>query len=220
LVRGYGLRRFTTGAPKPLGVSLPPPIYGVFQAGGDYETLYYTIERYDYKAIKFERDSGLLVEKLLRHIATASEEMQSLLIEVLLKYGQAMDTMDWRSAFLALWQILEAVSLQTSASLKMKEVVKRIGNLIGAKPPMKDLIDSVAQSRHLLVHQGKFSEEGLVEVNFLKIIAEAAINALFVNAKRFPTRSLLEEFYKHATLGNSVLRTRRKVIGKILSSRQ
>ncbi len=220
LVRGYGLRRFTTGAPKPLGASLAPPIYGVFRTDGDYEALYYTIERYQYESIRFKRDEGLRVEKLLRLIATASEEMQSLLIEVLLKYGQAMDTTDWRSAFLALWQILEIASLQTSASLKMTEVVKRIGNLIGAKPPMEDLIDSVTQSRHLLVHQGKFSKEGLVEVNFLKIIAEAAINALFVRARSFPTLQSLEEFYKHATLGNSTLRTRRKVIDTILSSRR
>lgn len=190
LVREYGLRHFTTGAPKPLGVSLAPPIYGIFRTGGDYEALYYTIERYDYEGIGyqargFEQDEVRRVEKLLRRIATASEEMQSLLVEVLLKYGQAMDTTDWRSAFLALWQILEVASLQTSADLKMTEVVKRVSNLIGAKPPMKDLIKGLAQSRHLLVHQGKFSEEGLVEVNFLKMVAEAAINALFVRAKNF-----------------------------------
>lgn len=220
LVKAYRVWLVRIGTPKPLGASLAPPIYGMFRAAGDYEALYYNVERRKYEAVRFERDEGLGVEKLLGHIATASEEMQSLLIEILLKYGQAMDTTDWRSAFLALWQILEAASLRASANLKMMEVAKRIGNLIGAKPPMKDLIDSVAQSRHLLVHQGRFSEEGLVEVNFLKIIAEAAINALFVNAKRFPTRQLLEEFYKHATLGNSTLYTRRKVIDTILGSRQ
>ncbi len=222
LASGYGLVYEQWGVQEPLGVSLPPPIYGVFWADGNHE-LHYTIERYDYKAKEFERDKGLWLEKALGRIATASEEMQPLMIEVLLKYGQAMDTADWRSAFLALWQILEDVSLRTSDNnLSMEKVVKRISVLIGLKPKSleKDLIDSLAQSRHLLVHQGKFSEEGLEEVNFLKIVAEWAINALFARAEKFPTPQLLEEFYNHATLGDSILHTRRKAIDTILSSRQ
>lgn len=182
------------GTSKPLGVSLPPPVYGMFWPDGYYK-LYRTVERYDYKAKEFEQDSGRQVEELLNRIASISGEMQSLMINVLLRYGEAMDTANWRYAFLSLWQVLEAVSLQSKTA-------KRVGVLIEANPLYTDLIDVLAQSRNLFAHQGEFSEEGLREVNFLKIIADLAIDAFFDYAERFPDRKSLKGFYKHATKHN------------------
>lgn len=198
LVKDYGMVHWQA-TPRPLGVSLPSPVFGLFRDDGEFEKLYFEVKRYQYPTKSYMRKNLVVVERSLKRIATVSDPMQRLLIDVLLKYGQAMDTADWRDAFLSLWQVLEGLSLRNVFSVRMKKVPSRIVNLMGVRPPLrslkKDLIDSLAKSRHLLVHQGRFSEEGLIEVNLLKGIIEEAINALFALAKRFPTLQSLQDFY-------------------------
>jgi len=85
----------------------------------------------------------------------------------------------------------------------------------------KDLILSLAESRHSLVHQGKFSQEGFDDFQMLKTVVELALRALFDRAKKFPTRQSLEDFYINVVEDNdSVLSNRLKIIQMILDHRQ
>ena len=58
----------------------------------------------------------------------------------------------------------------------------RITRLVKADSLLKDLIEYMLKTRNLLVHQGKFSEEGIAEVNYLKLVAELAIKKLLANS--------------------------------------
>jgi len=215
----FGRVTYQFGRPKPLGEVLPPPIYGVFSESGDFENSGFTIEQYEYKRVKIAPEQFQALEWVLRQLEKSDPRMCGLLTDVLLKYGQAMDTIDWRHAFLALWQILETIAQPTSTQLKMDDVVKRIGLLLEQDPLIQDILGYLRDLRNTLVHEGRFSERGLEEVNFLKFIAEQVINMVLLNLRRFPTPQTLEEFYIHASLSDSSLKTRMKVINTILHNR-
>ena len=151
-----------------------------------------------------------------------NDDMQDLIIDTLIKYGQAMDTIDWRNAFLALWQILENLSLNTvEKNLKMTDVASSINHLIGRRDTLyEDLLGSLSETRNKLVHHGTFSENGLLEVNLLKSVVDRAIRNIFVRVKDFPSKESLGEFYIHGTRNNFELKIRRDTINSILRLRR
>ena len=215
----FGKITYQSGRPKSLGKVLPPPIYGVFSEGGDFENSGFTIEQYEYKWVEIASEQFRALEWVLKQLEKSDPKMCGLLTDILLKYGQAMDTTNWRHAFLALWQVLETIAQPTSTQLKMDDVAKRIGLLLKQDPLIRDLLDYLKDLRNTLVHKGRFSEEGLEEVNFLKFIVEQAINTVLLNLRRFSTPQMLEEFYVHASLCDSSLKTKVKVINAILHNR-
>ncbi len=122
---------------------------------------------------------------------------------------------------MAFWQVLEGLSLRSMSNLTMKETGKRIITLIGKKGSnsfLNDFIDTFVDSRNLLVHQGRFSKEGEIEVNFLKGIVEDSIIAILKLGEMYPSREFLNDFYQQSLLTFDKLLVRQKVIGKILSS--
>lgn len=213
-------RQVTTkfGVPSPFGFSLPPRVYGVFNADYSYKTHYYQTEQYVYQVRRLTSESGKEVERILSQLNSCDEDMQSLLVESLLKYVHSMDTSDWRVAFLTLWQILEVIAAPTQERLKYKEITKRIRSLIGDLEDdlLRDLLDELARSRHSLVHEGKFSQEGSREVSYLKVIAENAMSCLLSQAKKFPDRRSLTEFYKNSHIDVEGLRIRMRVVETLL----
>jgi len=212
------------GRYHPLGQYLPPPVFGVFRADGSYDLLYFTLERYDYRERSLSKDQIRLVDQLAKRVKQPKDQQDTMLfvVDALRKYGQAMDTVDWQQAFLALWQILELVALQGAGNINMKKVAKRIANLLELKQnePGRDLLDFAVQSRNDLVHRGRFSEDGLREVNYLKVVVDWVIDFLLSPRFRaFPTMKRLESFYAHATTPDTDLREHRLAIDSILGQR-
>jgi len=213
------------GRYRPLGQYLPPPIFGVFKADGVYALLYFTMEKYDYQERSISEDQIRLVDRLTKRVKQPKDQQDTMLlvIDTLRKYGQAMDTVDWQQAFMSLWQILELVALQTAGEVNMKDVASRIANLLRLKPkePMRDLLDCAVQSRNELVHRGRFSEDGLREVNYLKVVVDWVIDFLLSRRFRedFPTMKRLKTFYAYATTPDTDLREYRQAIDSILHRR-
>lgn len=160
------------------------------------------------------------VESRLIQIAeVADEELQQLVLDTVLKYGQAMDTTDWRVAFLTFWQILEAISLCPPDARKT-EMTSRVMTLNGWDDSLhRDLLSAFRESRSRLVHQGRFSEDGLGRVNLLKSTVESTLSSLLCRIQSFPSKQALRAFYGYASMGTTTLESRREVITTILRTR-
>lgn len=222
----YQFGRITTrwgGYPKPLGMMLPPPTYAVFNQDGKFEQLFYTISRYkDYQRNTLEPQVLLEVRKLARRLNLPTDDKQTIniLIGALEKYGEALDTFEWRLAFLLLWQILELVTLQSSESLNMRTVKNRIISFLGQDALVKDLLTTLYDTRNSLVHRGTFpDEDGLKEVNLLKYIVERVINRLFQVLRICPDKANLERYYQLVSANNSELTDSQRLIRYIQSKR-
>jgi hypothetical protein len=202
------------GYPKPLGLILPPPTFGVFSENGEYEQLFYSLTKYEeYKQNKLDPRVLPQVRKLSMRLKgpTGEDKTLSLLTGALEKYGEALDTIESRHAFLLLWQILELIALQSS---DMNTVKNRIINLLGQDPTVRDLLSALYRTRNLLVHRGSFpDEQGLREVNLLKYIVERAINKLFSLIRICPTKASLERYYQYMSANDAELTDRHRIIG-------
>lgn len=211
------------GYPKPLGKILPPPIYGIFDEHGKYMQFYYnTVRDYEYKHNSIPDDRIVQVRKLASKILVpkSDDDTVSLNIEVLEKYGEALDTSEWRLSFLVLWQILESITLQSNEEFSMKTVVNRINIIFGQNQLIRDLLSALYQTRNLLVHKGHFpSEQGLREVNLLRYIVEPCMNFILSQTKYLPTKNSLNKFYEHAAANNADLAEREQIISLIKKSR-
>lgn len=224
LLYGFGrVRRQFGGYPRPLGPVLPPPTFGIFAKGGEYRQLYFSLEKYEkYKDNNIDGRVFPDVEELASRLSGPTGETRTLtmLIEAIQKYGEAQDTNQWRLAFLLLWQILELITLQSQANLKMKTVRTRINCLLGQAPLTKDLLYVLYETRNSLVHSGVFPEvQGLREVSLLKYVVERSINKLFSLLDVCPTRASLQRYYEHISANSAELSDRQQIIQHILESR-
>lgn len=220
----FGLYTHISGStPKPLGLILPPPTFGIFYESGKYKEFLFTIGNYeDYKRNKLAPQVMKDVRKLALRLQgnTDKNQTRSILIESIEKYGEALDTNQWRHAFLLLWQILELITLQSSEKSNMTVVKNRVINLLKQDPMIRDLLDALYETRNLLVHQGAFPiSQGFREVNLLKIITERSINKLYGLIRICPTTASLERYYQYISFGKSELADRGRIIKYIHSSK-
>jgi hypothetical protein len=145
--------------------------------------------------------------------------IQNLTVELLARYSQATDTADWRHAFLTLWQLLENFARPTGETGRFT-LTNRVNTFLGPDQLREDVLKTFEMSRHQLVHRGKFSETGSLEVGYLLIIIERVLLKFLRNPRMFRTPSDLLEFFQHAPAATSTLKTRKKVIEHILRTRK
>ena len=205
LVIEYGIFHsifFTSKPNKPLGKCLPPKIYGIFREDGGFKQIAYIHKEYNYLSTEATNtDTIPYATKLLLRTKNLKKELKDIATSALIRYGQAMDTTDWSVSFLALWQVLELLSLRNivEKNLSMAEVQKRIGKLVKDEPYFDDILDIITQSRHSLVHKGEFSEEGYRDVNFIKIFSENAIGNFISLSSKFQSIPELDMYYESST---------------------
>jgi len=206
----FGKITWQFGPPKPLGKILPPIFYVLFDEKGNYISLYFNEEPYIYETISLQNNHIEYLNRMIKKIDKMEEDIKSVFIDSLLKYVHALDTSDWRDAFLTLWQIFENLSLSSlSSGMTMKRISSRVKNLMGPTDILhKELIDSIKVTRNKLVHLGKFSRSGLMEVNFIKIIVDRALSNFYLLLERFPSKVALEEFFQIATKRENELKKR------------
>lgn len=212
------------GYPKPFAKILPPPIYGLFHLDGQYEQYYYNLTKYpEYKTNSIAIEQIDETRKLANRLKTIGSESDTvdLLIEAVEKYGQALDSFEWKLTFLELWQILELVTLQSKEQFSMKTVTNRINCLFKQDQFSKDLLQALYKTRNSLVHKGHFPyKRGLEEIGLLKSLAERSINALFGLVKEFPTKSSLSRYYEFASRNNQYLSESLKAVQAIQKTRK
>lgn len=204
LVKDY--QKQTIAGEPPLGDFLPSPMYGVFDDNGKYLEYYYTLQKYRYQTKQLDE---IDVENFSRMVAglkrsQSNVETMRLTIDALQKYGQALEAGEWREAFLPLWQVLELATLQTER-IDMASVAARVKVIFRHNLLINDLVDSLKDARNELVHKGQFSESGIQEVIFLKILVEQVIMFLRDSASYFPTRKHIEWYYTYTPRGDKEL---------------
>lgn len=205
--------------PTPLATILPPPVFGFFDQAGKFVELYYNTQIYNYRWPNFipadQIKGARILANRLRH-PNDKKDTILLFTESLEKYGQALDSSEWRLAFLTLWQILELITLQSSDELNMKQVVNRTNGLLRQNQLAGDLLFALYETRNQLVHLGQFpDEQGLPEVNFLKYIVERAINAFFAKLRIVHTKSSLARYYDYQLTNDTELADRQRIIEAI-----
>jgi len=213
---------FFGGPPTHLEAIFPSPYYIVFKSGGDYETLYITYEKYKYdKKGQIKRKNLIFMEKIMNHLERKDEKLRFLIEDSILKYGQALNTLDWRYAFLDLWQILENLSLcRLENYFKMETVINRINALLGENNSSAAiLLEELKDTRNKLVHDGEFSKEGLLTFNLLKIIVDRSLLKIFSSQKKFSNTNSLKLFFQHISQSDSNLKETKRIINMIQRSR-
>ena len=101
------------GRQRPLAQILPSPVYGVFDANDELIGPYYEEEIFlEYQFPRIDESRITNANNLLTLLNNVSDnKLRDLLTSIFLKYGEAIDTVHWPSAFLTLWQCLELASL-------------------------------------------------------------------------------------------------------------
>ncbi len=224
LLYAFGFHQRQWGYSKPLAQVLSPPVFGIFATDGKYETYYYNLVNHsDYKRNPITRDHFEDTQGLADRLGTTHDEkiIEDLLVEALKKYGRALDTDEWRLAFLELWQILELLTLQSNEQLNMKQVLSRVNCLLNQEQFIKDLLMMLYGTRNKLVHEGHFSaRKGLEKVSLLKYVVERTINAFFGLLEDIPDKNGLVKYYNYLPLGDSELNARNQVISIIQAQRK
>jgi hypothetical protein len=170
------------GHPQPLGGIRPAPMYGVFLEDRSLDGSFVVdpefrgYSRPVLSAVQFEHAGRLLNELGLPR--EVRQPTIGLVEDALRMYGRAVDTAEWRDAYLNLWQALEAVTCEPGERHVVRDVCERACVLVGEDPVMVDLVRACCESRHELVHRGEFTDD-LLDVRMLKEIVERCIAAVY-----------------------------------------
>ena len=159
--------------------------------------------------------------KLSNRLGMPNDERSTLyiLLDALEKYGQALDTTEWRLAFLTLWQILELLTLQ-GEGIQMKNVVSRVHNLLKRNKLFDDLLKVLLTTRNSLVHRGQFPDlQGLEEVGYLKSIVESVIDAIFAELDELPDIRSVELYYEFVSRSDADIQKQEHILKYIQERR-
>lgn len=209
------------GHKRPLAEFLTPPLLGIFNNVGEYESYYYYVEAQPadlYRNRIISHEILEVVQWLMGKLGPDDNQnsLKALLVEAIRKYGQALDTVEWRFAYLELWQILELLTLQSEEQLNMRQVRGRVFNLLSKDEFVRELMVMLSDDRNVLVHEGKFPEDSSLEkVSLLKYIVSRTIHALIDLLDDIPDRNTLKILYTYLPERISELKKHSQVISLI-----
>lgn len=207
--------------PKALSEILPSPIYVIFDEHGKKKSIYFTIEKYEYKQKKIPNDRISSIRFLLSKITVdlAANSTWNYLINILRLYQKALDTTTTEAAFLTMWQVLENCIGLGEELTRNRDIQSRLSIFLQADPITLEMIDIIIDKRNRLVHSGKFLEDGDRIFFILKLITDSIIRRFIYLADRYPTLPELKDYVSFSSLGDSDLARRQAVIGKITEER-
>ncbi len=216
--------RFGGGRSTPLVPIPPPPTYGIYNSNGDWVGIYteeFPAEKY--KSVALDDDHIASTNWFMKYFGDRDESKpwatKNLIVNAFLAYGQSLDSTNWRTVFLGLWQVLELITndpSNRSKGVSMFEVCSRVRTLLKRDNLfLDDLLNMVYRQRNHLVHEGKFSDTGLDDVQYLKIIVENALKALISLEKNCPTWRSLVMYYKNAPAILRDVKERKRILGVI-----
>lgn len=211
------------GRPKPLGRVWLPPVYGAFRPDGAFESYYYESEsmtRTDARQVSKEvlTRAVALMREFDRESACGASTIR-LVEEAFRRYGRALNTTNWREAFLSLWQVLELLTHDPDGRYTIEEVCRRAKLLLRRSPLLCDLLETCYRTRNGLVHVGKFPDEGLKDVNMLKAVVEHCINAVYNLRRQCPDRASLLVYYQNAGANDHELAVRARIVASVRRER-
>lgn len=208
--------------PKALSEILPSPIYVIFDEHGKKKSVYYTIEKYEYKQKKIPNDRISSIQFLLSKITIdhAANSTWNYLINILRLYQKAIDTTTTEAAFLTMWQVLENCIGLGEELTRNRDIQSRLSVFLQADPITLEMIDIIIEKRNKFVHSGKFLEDGDRIFFILKLITDSIIRRFIYLADRYPTLPELKDYVSFSSLGDSDLARKQAVIVKIAEERK
>jgi len=208
--------------PKALSEILPSPIYVIFDEHGKRKSVYYTIEKYEYKQKKIPNDRISSIQFLLSKITAdhAANSTWNYLINILRLYQKALDTTTTEAAFLTMWQVLENCIGLGEELTRNRDIQSRLSLWLQADPITLEMIEIIIDKRNKLVHSGKFLEDGDRIFFILKLITDSIIRRFIYLADRYPTLPELKDYVSLTSLGDGDLERKQTVIFKITEERK
>jgi len=208
--------------PKALSEFLPSPIYVIFDEHEKRKSIYFTIEKYEYKQKKIPNDRISSIRFLLSKITVdhATNSTWNYLINILRLYQKALDTTTTEAAFLTMWQVLENCIGLGEELTRNRDIQSRLSVFLQADPITLEMIDIIIDKRNRLVHSGKFLEDGDRIFFILKLITDSIIRRFIYLADRYPTLPELKDYVSFSSLGDSDLARKQAVIEKITEERK
>ena len=149
--------------------------------------------------------------------------VDSLIVDALRLYSQAMDERFKEGRFLGFWQMLETVALSGRVNGKTSKIRSRVawhGDRLGLPGTgIRKRLDKLADKRNDLVHRGirNASDD---DTNVLKLIAETAVDWLQSEREELSTKHHLDLYYQFRTTGNSSLDKTQDVLTLIKANRR
>jgi hypothetical protein len=131
---------------------------------------------------------------------------ESLIVDSLRLYSQAMDHRFRDGCFLGLWQVLETIALSDEVNGKTRKIRARVewhGDRLGLPGSgIRNTLNVLADKRNDVVHRGiKCIEDD--DINVLKILVETALYWLIGVKSDLPTVRHLSTYYKFRTAGDT-----------------
>jgi len=208
--------------PKALSEVLPSPIYVIFDEHGKRKSVYYTIEKYEYKQKKIPNDRISSIQFLLSKITAdhAANSTWNYLINILHLYQKALDTTTTEAAFLTMWQVLENCIGLGEELTRNRDIQSRLSLWLQADPITLEMIEIIIHKRNKLVHSGKFLEDGDRIFFILKLITDSIIRRFIYLGDRYPTLPELKDYVSFTSLGDGDLERKQTVICKINEERK
>lgn len=119
-----------------------------------------------------------------------------MIAKALTGYTIALSNQDADEALLAMWRVLEQVTLTDGASTNHKQTVSRLKNMVLHDASASIVVNHLRHSRNDLVHRGKWlnGRDAAVAIHQHEWILRAAIIFLIENGGDFGNRDELERF--------------------------
>jgi len=199
---------------------LPSPVCAVFDQDGKLvPNLFYPVKHYDYQTQDITQENIRAAIKTIENFNKAKPgSLAEFAVDLVRMYQEALDCTDYSTAYLALWQALEALTLNKPG--KSTQVDKRLATLLNPNPRFRSALTVLVSSRNKLVHSGFFPDEGEELVRILAIFVYDSICKLFDLSKSLSDKDELEFYYRYASLGNTDLTRERKLNTKYSTAKR
>lgn len=205
----------------PVAKYMASPIYAAFSSDWhEYLDSVQTSPQYPYYSREQLLDEEIEVAiETLSLISEREDSFAKLIRRILGLYQQAIDHLDHRSSYLALWQVAEACVLDRPDH--PTRVDKSLAKLTGLEN--QKLLDKglslVSDTRNLLVHQGRFPKESLNILFSLKKFVDIAISRLIALSNSIQDKYVLEQYLLYLSMNTTDLSRKLEALNLVLSER-
>lgn len=204
------------GYPEPLGAIRKTGHYGVFSSSGILLDSFADNSNHLLNINRELRTISVTDIKNFINQLNSNTTLSNLLIGALKLYCSALDTTDFSSAYLSLWQCIELLTMLSNRKYGMDDVVDRTQILIKSKSIVtKQFLNLCADRRNNLVHKGIYDSESQSNVQLLKLVAKYCIKNFIKISKQYKDTKDIEHFYAISRYDQKELKSIKKIVDSI-----
>lgn len=198
----FGQRKLSA-TPQPQGSVLHPSWAAMLPEERDPELLHFFFDCQSGTRTRITKGHVKQMQALARGFRKAPEKgsIDELLFDSLGLYSQAMDERIPSRALLAFWQLAEALTLAGNHNGRTDVVIKRSALVCQRywKLNYEEILATLevfADHRNGIVHEGGTGYIETDDCAYFKVVCDTMIAWMLRDRKKFPTKSILEQYYK------------------------